>query len=123
MDNHWGVEELQEGAVGFVYRIKLRGMTYIGKKRVITVTKKRKRVANNAWKTYTGSSKPLNADIDRFKTKPTFEILQWCSCLSELNYVEVMWHIHQDSIRDPKCYNVQVGDTKIFHAKGWYMDL
>ena len=121
-DNHWGVSEIPEGAVGFIYRITLRGKWYIGKKRVVTVTKKRQRVKNNAWKTYTGSSKQLNSDIARFKSKPKFEILQWCSCLSELNYVEIVWHVNTNAIREQKSYNVQLGDTKVYHAKGWFMD-
>ena len=122
MDNHWGVEELPEGAIGFVYRIKLRGKSYIGKKRVVRMTKQRKRVVNHSWKFYTGSSKKLNEDIARFKSKPTFEILQWCSCLSELNYVEILWHVNENVIRDEKSYNVQLGDTRVYHAKGWFMD-
>lgn len=121
-DNHWGVEELPEGAVGFIYRITLRGKWYIGKKRVVRVTKKRQRLVSNDWKTYTGSSKALNADLARLKSKPKFEILQWCSCLSELNYAEIKHHVDTDAIRDPKSYNVQVGDTKVYHAKGWFMD-
>ena len=123
MDNHWGVDELPEGAIGFIYKITLRGKWYIGKKRCVRMTKQRKRFENHAWKTYTGSSKTLNADIERLTTKPKFEILQWCSCLSELNYAEIVHHVNTDAIRDPKCYNVQVGDTRIYHARGWWMDL
>lgn len=122
-DNHWGVTILPDGAIGFVYRITLRGQWYIGKKRCVTVTRQRKIVENHAWKTYTGSSKDLNADIKRLKSKPKFEILQWCGMLSELNYAEVHWQIHTNAIRDPKCYNKQLGSgQKMYHAKGWWMD-
>lgn len=122
MDNHWGVTEIPEGAVGFVYRISLRGRWYIGKKRVVRVARNRKVYPNNEWKTYTGSSKELNADIARLKSKPKFEVLQWCGMLSELNYAEVMWQIKTDAIRDEKCYNKQIGSFKMYHAKGWWMD-
>ena len=122
-DNHWGVDKIPEGAVGFVYRITLRGKFYIGKKRCVTISKKGKVTPNNSWKGYTGSNKELNNDILRFKTKPKFEILQWCGSRSELNYAEVHWQIHTNALRDEKSYNKQLGSGHtMYHASGWWMD-
>lgn len=122
IDNHWGVYSTPEGAVGFVYRIELDDRWYIGKKRVVRVAKNRKVYPNNEWKFYTGSSKELNSDIAKSDIEPKCEILQWCGMLSELNYAEVMWQINTNAVRDPTCYNKQIGSFKMYHAKGWWMD-
>ena len=123
MDNHWGVKELPEGAVGFIYRITLGKKFYIGKKRCVTITRKRQVKPNHAWKKYTGSSKDLNEDLKKTRRKPKFEILQWCGMLSELNYAEVHWQVITGALRDPNSYNKQLGSGHtMYHANGWWMD-
>jgi len=89
------VDSLPNGAIGFVYRIQYKnGRAYIGKKLAVSTTRlkplktQRKnavriKVAENKWKSYTGSSK-LTEGLE-IETK---EILAWCSNQRTITYLE-----------------------------------
>ena len=106
---HWTCKEsLTELPFGFVYIITnlSNDMKYIGKKQIVKKTKrpplkgkKRKRiiVGESDWKTYTGSSDRLNADIEKLgKNKFKFEIIRSCGTKSELAYMETFYQSFPD---------------------------
>lgn len=92
--------DIPENAVGFVYRItnKLNGKKYIGKKLFYSTkvrpplkgkTRKRRTVVESDWKTYTGSSAKVNAQVEE-QGIDTFEreILVICFSKGMLSYME-----------------------------------
>ena len=86
---------------GFVYIItnKLNGRKYIGCKQVNTQKK-------SNWKTYTGSSKALNKDIDLHGPKCfSFEILSVYYSRSWLKLAEATEIITRKAITSPDYYN------------------
>ena len=94
------VDTPPEGMLGFVYRIinKTTGQFYIGRKNVISTSKKpplagerKKQIVTKEsdWKHYWSSSKTLQADIETIgKDNFQREILEWCANISVLQYVE-----------------------------------
>jgi hypothetical protein len=75
---------------GFIYLItnKVSGKKYLGRK-FFHIHQKRKRVRESNWKVYTGSCKPLTADIKALgKPKFTFEILSLYTTRGGLGYFE-----------------------------------
>ena len=93
--------------LGFVYRITRRktGRSYIGKKQLISVRRKkvagrtnRKRVQTESkWRTYTGSCEELNKEIKTLgKGEFDFEILKFCLNKRDLGYTETMYQFKED---------------------------
>ena len=90
-----------EGWAGFVYLITSRetGRMYIGKKRLTSRRtrpplkgrkNRRHYLAESDWRTYTGTCKPLNAEIDEHGIEAyQFEILSLHYNQQELNYHEM----------------------------------
>ena len=109
--------EIPENAFGFIYEIVNieSGRKYIGKKQMIRKIrrkplkgKKRKRIdyIQSDWKTYTGSSDALNADIatlglDKFE----FKILKFCNSKFELSYFESKMQFEKDVLLSEDYYN------------------
>ena len=96
--------------VGFVYRITHipSGKIYIGKKffhssirKIVKNRKNRKKIIKESdWKSYTGSSKLLNSDIQLFgKDQFTFEILSLHECKSTLAWEETRQLVINDALR------------------------
>lgn len=115
---HWTCEEQwEELPFGFVYLITntVSGKKYIGKKQIEKRTKrpplkgkKRKRitVGESDWKTYTGSSDQLNADIEEHgKNKFKFEIIYSCGTKSELAYMETLYQFQAEALLREDYYN------------------
>ena len=115
---HWVCgEEVSEDAYGFVYKItnKTDKKFYIGKKQILSKRKlpplkgkKRKRTVlkESDWKTYTGSSDNLNADIERLgKDAFMFEIVKICCSKSELAYFETKLQFDLDVLLKEEFYN------------------
>ena len=115
---HWTCKEKwDELPFGFVYLITntVSGMKYIGKKQIEKKTKrpplkgkKRKRiiVGESDWKTYTGSSDKLNADIKKLgKKKFKFEITYSCGTKSELAYMETLYQFQAEALLREDYYN------------------
>jgi len=117
---HWSLAEntvLTENTFGFVYEIgnTVTGKKYIGKKQCLTKYakkplkgKKNRRIEmkESDWKTYTGSSKELNDDIQKYgKEKFTFKILYTCDSKWELGYREIKEQIEKDAILRDDYYN------------------
>ena len=117
---HWQLAEgldLNSEAFGFVYEICCNPLDkkYIGRKQCLSKIKrkplkgkKRKRIEQKEsdWKTYTGSSKELNEDIQKYgKENFTFTIIEWCGSKWELGYKEIKRQIEQDVILSESFYN------------------
>ena len=115
---HWTCDEQwEELPFGFVYLITntVSDMKYIGKKQIEKKTKrpplkgkKRKRiiVGESDWKTYTGSSDKLNADIEELgKGKFKFEIIYSCGAKSELAYMETLYQFQAEALLREDYYN------------------
>lgn len=108
-----------EEAFGFIYEICNNALQepkkYIGKKQCISRVKRkplkgktRNRIDHKEsdWKTYTGSSNELNADIAKYgKDKFTFIILEWCNSKFELGYKEIKMQLLHDVILKECFYN------------------
>lgn len=106
---------------GFVYKItnKLTGEVYIGQKRLHKTVKrpplkgkknKRHVKKESDWRTYTGSSKRLNEDIQKLgKDNFEFEILELYHSQWELSYAEYKKIILEDAIPNKKYYNEFLG--------------
>ena len=117
---HWrlveGLEPNSE-AFGFIYEIAntVNGRKYIGKKQCVSRIKRkplkgktRNRIdqKESDWKTYTGSSKELNEDIEKFgKDKFVFTILDWCQSKFELGYKEIKIQLQKDVLLKEEYYN------------------
>lgn len=137
MDNgHWQYpkEINPEEWFGFVYRIveKSTGKEYIGKKQFWAVTRKkiknrknRKRIVKEGkWRTYTGSSKALNAAIaEHGMDKYTFTIESLHTTKGSLFYAEVEKQVKENVLREklkdgtPKYYNRQIAGVRFIPAE------
>jgi len=117
---HWKLNEdvyCFESMFGFIYSIKnlITGRAYIGKKqcnsrikRKPLKGKKRNRIDSKEsdWKTYTGSSNELNADIEKYgKANFEFLILKICGSKWELGYEEIKEQIKRDVLLSENYYN------------------
>jgi hypothetical protein len=117
---HWTLGEgvyFYDNFFGFVYSIenKSTGKIYIGKKqcnvrikRKPLKGKKRNRIdkKESDWKSYTGSSNDLNADIEKFgKENFKFTILKLCDSKWELSYEEIKEQIKRDVLLSENYYN------------------
>lgn len=119
---HWklldGVE-YKPDAFGFIYEITNNALSvpkkYIGKKQCVSKIrrkplkgKKRARLdqKESDWKSYTGSSRELNEDIEKYgKENFTFIILEWCNSKFELGYKEIKLQLIHDVILKESFYN------------------
>jgi hypothetical protein len=117
---HWQLAEglqFKQDAFGFIYEICCLPLNkkYIGKKQCVSKIKRkplkgktRNRIEQKQsdWKTYTGSSKDLNEDIEKYgKDSFTFTILDWGGSKWELGYKEIKQQIEQDVILSESFYN------------------
>jgi Putative endonuclease segE, GIY-YIG domain len=100
------LEDAPPDALGFIYRItnESKQMTYIGRKSMLKPLKKGKKREEYPWKSYTGSSVALNADI---KSGDTYskEIIRWCFSKAELTYYESQAIYCSDSLIREDFYN------------------
>lgn len=131
--SHWTylgkiLEEEPEGTYGFVYRITntINGKKYIGRKNFTRV--KRKKVSGRVnrrvivkrsdWKTYTGSNKRLNADIEKCGIdKFEFEILAFANTKGQLNYLEENFQHRLHVLFDSDYYNDSIGSRRFVSMK------
>ena len=96
------LEEAPEGIFGFVYLItniktgkKYIGRKYFGKTRRIKKkgSKRRKVIRKDSdWRTYIGSSKLLQENIEKNKKHFKFEILAFGKTKGQVNYIEENLH-------------------------------
>lgn len=131
--SHWlykkrKIKESPLGMFGFVYMItnKETGKMYIGRKyfystrRVKVAGKKRRKVVkkDSNWREYTGSSKPLNADIKKMGIKKfKFEILVMGETKGQVNYLEENIHHRLHVVSRSKFYNDCVGPRRFGNVK------
>jgi hypothetical protein len=125
---HWclcGVSGLSDDNMidylGFVYVItrKDTGRKYIGQKKFWKTTSrpplkgrvnKRRKTVESDWRTYTGSSKSLNLDIEALgKDNFIFEIIALCASKWEMTYTEYKKIIDEDAILRESYYNEFLG--------------
>ena len=87
---------------------------YIGKKQLQFKKSRRLKSRKNRkvsysesdWKTYTGSCRELNEDIEKYgKENFTFEILRFCKSKWELGYEEIKLQIENEVIKNKQYYN------------------
>ena len=122
------VEELPEGAVGFVYLITnlTNNRKYIGKKLAqFKRTKpplkgkknKRRSTVESDWRTYYGSSDELNEDVEKLGTQSfKREVLFYCYSKSELSYIEAREQFTHKVLESNEYYN---GHIRVrVHGKG-----
>jgi hypothetical protein len=117
---HWSLDEglnFNPNAFGFIYEITCLPLNkkYIGKKQCISKIKrkplkgkKRNRIEQKEsdWKSYTGSSKELNEDLQKYgKENFCFKIVDWGGSKWELGYKEIKRQIEQDVILKENFYN------------------
>ena len=131
---------MPEGTLGFIYQITTAdGSTYVGKKQVISTTKKKmnkkelaerpprmrktylmvtkEKTGKNGWANYTGSCDPLNEAIDK-GLKYKKEIIHYCSNKKQLSYYEAKYQMEAGCIEPGnKSYNGCVA------GKYWAKDL
>jgi len=127
---HWQCSvEMPDEPYGFVYLItnNKSGKKYIGKKQMTCIRKmpplkgkknKRHKLVETDWRTYTGSSDELNADIKELGEENfTFEILKYGISKSELAYLEIKMQIEEDVLLKEEFYNgiinVRIGKLKL----------
>jgi phosphoribosylaminoimidazole-succinocarboxamide synthase len=73
---------------------------------------RRRSTKESDWRTYTGSSKELNADIEKLgKDKFTFTILELYDTKWELSYGETKRIVMEDAIPSRRYYNEFLGKT------------
>ena len=122
------VEELPEGAVGFVYLITnlTNNRKYIGKKLAqFKRTKpplkgrknKRRTTVESDWREYYGSSDELNEDVEKLGTQSfKREVLFYCYSKSELSYIEAREQFTHKVLESDEYYN---GHIRVrVHGKG-----
>jgi len=105
---------------GFIYIItnKISGKKYLGRK-FFHVHQKKKRVRESPWRSYTGSCKPLNADIKELgKGNFTFDIFRLYTTRGGLSYFET-YHLcahdvltQRDGDGNRTWYNSHIGAVK-----------
>ena len=133
MTSHWIykgtiLETPPENAFGFVYRVEnlLGNKIYIGRKyfgktrRIAKKGKTRKTVirSESDWRTYTGSCKELNSDIERLgKENFRFEIIIICETKGQVNFSEESLQHKYNVLIDPKYYNSNIGNRKSMSIK------
>jgi hypothetical protein len=105
---------------GFIYIItnNITGHKYLGRK-FFHIHQKKKRVRESPWKSYTGSSKLLNADIKKLgKENFTFDIFKLYQTRGGLSYFETYYLTQFDVLtqRDANdervWYNRHIGAVK-----------
>ena len=132
--SHWvykdkKVSNIPEGEpFGFVYRIvnTIDGRFYIGRKQFYNTRRKKipgkvrrkVTVTESNWKSYTGSSKTLNADIDLLgKEKFSFEVLGFAYTKGQLNYLEEHVQFVTKALISDRCYNDSIGNKKFMSIR------
>lgn len=115
---HWDLLcEHANDAWGFIYLITnvTNNKKYIGKKQLSFkqtrkplkgMKNKRRSTIESDWKTYTGSCKELNEDIERIgKSNFKFEIVKYCFSKSHLAYEEAKMQFDNNVLIDDSWYN------------------
>jgi hypothetical protein len=106
-----------EGHVAFVYRItNIKSQkSYIGKKLLQKTKtrqvkgKKKKTKVESDWKTYYGSNKDLQADVEKMGCdKFRREILHLCKTKGTANYLEMREQIDRRVLESDQWYNDQI---------------
>jgi hypothetical protein len=116
------LEEAPEGVFGFVYLITniKTGKMYIGRKylgktrRVKQKGKSRRKVIrkDSDWRTYIGSSKTLQEQINKNKKTFKFEILAFGKTKGQVNYMEENLHHKFHVASSSKFYNDCIGPRR-----------
>jgi hypothetical protein len=119
---------------GFVYMITNRatGRKYIGKKffwsqKTLPITKTRKRrkktLVESDWKSYYGSNKHLNEDVEKMGPDTFYrEILHLCKTKGECSYLEAKEQFERGVLLNNEYYNEFIG-CKIHskHIRGLHL--
>ena len=114
--------DMIEDYIGFVYEITdtRNGMKYIGKKGLMSKRKlpplkgakrKRTKIVETDWQTYTGSNDVLNQLVEEHGIEKFHrEIIRLCKSKGELNYYEAQRQFETDCLLKPdEYYNAFIG--------------
>ena len=114
--------EMIKDYIGFVYEITdtRNGMKYIGKKGLMSKRKlpplkgakrKRTKIVETDWETYTGSNDVLNQLVEEHGIEKFHrEIIRLCKSKGELNYYEAQRQFETDCLLKPdEYYNAFIG--------------
>jgi len=108
------LEDAPKNVLGFIYRItnETKGMTYIGRKSMMKPNytsgkNKGQSKGEYPWKSYTGSSVALNADLKAGDIYSK-EIIRWCFTKAELTYYETQNIMCSNALLDDNSYNFWV---------------
>lgn len=104
----FNVTEIPTSYIAFVYLIHntTNNKYYIGKKQFFA--KRNKKKCESDWKTYTGSSDALNADIaDGHQIVKT--MLHLCKSKGEASYLEIKEQIDREVLFNDQYYNRFIG--------------
>ena len=121
------VDEAPDGAFGFVYLITnvKSGKMYIGRKyfgktrRVKKKGSKRRKVIrkDSDWRTYIGSSKTLQENIQKNKSLFSFKILAFGKTKGQVNYMEENIHHRFHVANSDRFYNDCIGPRRFARVK------
>lgn len=130
---HWICEKFESDAFGFIYIITnlKNNRKYIGKKQLQFRKKRRLKSRKNCiisyaesdWKTYTGSCRELNEDIEKYgKENFRFEIIRFCKSKWEMAYEEIRLQIQNEVIKNPEYYNGIINVRIAKPREYWFKD-
>ena len=127
---HWiSTQDPPDDVYGFVYCVTntVDNKMYIGKKQMYTLkkskplkgkTRKRIKIVETDWRTYTTSSTEVNADIKKHgKHNFKFEILRYCDSKSALAYYEAKEQFDREVLLRQEYYNGMI-NLRIGKIKG-----
>lgn len=132
-NGHWICEKFEPESFGFIYLITnlKNNRKYIGKKQLQFRKKRKLKSRKNSkisytesdWKTYTGSCRELNEDIEKYgKDSFRFEILKFCGSKWELGYEEIKLQIQNEVIKSPEYYNAIINCRLGKKREYWFKD-
>lgn len=112
--NNTIVKKAPEGFVAFVYYLEFEdGTKYIGKKNLLSVTRKKitgkarkvKVIKESNWKSYLSSSEIVKRKLKEGERLIKRDIIRWCKTATEATYWEAKLQFDNNVLCDPTYLN------------------